>query len=133
MRLSIIVGVLMSVMLMSCSKTDNTTNWVGIYTGSAGSVINRVLVTKVDNSTVKMELQTQVSGTYYTYVTMYNVKISSSTTANVNENGAILGYTDTYHFVGTGALSGTTLTLAGSGTSTTNSSDVKYYAFTGSR
>lgn len=133
MRLSIIVGVLMSVILMSCSKTDNTTNWVGIYTGSAGSVINRVLVTKVDNSTVKMELQTQVSGTYYTYVTMYNVKISSSTTANVNENGSILGYTDTYHFVGTGALSGTTLTLAGSGTSTTNSSDVKYYAFNGSR
>lgn len=133
MRLSIIVGVLMSVILMSCSKTDNTTNWVGIYTGSAGSVINRVLVTKVDNSTVKMELQTQVSGTYYTYVTMYNVKISSSTTANVNENGSILGYTDTYHFVGTGVLSGTTLTLAGSGTSTTNSSDVKYYAFNGSR
>ncbi len=133
MKRSIICGLLISVILMSCGKVDNTTNWVGIYNGNAGGAINRVLVSKVDNSTLKLELQTEVSSIYYTYVTLYNVHINSSTSLSVNENGSIAGYSDTYHFTGTGGLSGSILTLAGSGTSTTNSSDVKYYAFTGSK
>lgn len=134
MKRSIICGLLISIILMSCGKSnDQTADWVGIYTGAAGSSINRVLVTKVDNSTLKMELQTQVSSTYYTYVTLYNVHINTTTTASVSENGSIAGFSDTYLFTGTCARSGNMINVAGSGTSTTNSSDVKYYYFTGSK
>ncbi|MBS1685623.1 MAG: hypothetical protein JSS76_12755 [Bacteroidetes bacterium] len=136
MRLSIILGVLMSVMLMSCSKTsttDNTTAWVGVYTGNAGGTINKVLVSKVDNSTLKMELQVVSGSASFTYVTLYNVHINSSASASVNENGSIYGYTDTYHFTGGGSLSGNSLNLTGFGTSTANSGDVKYYNFTGTK
>ena len=78
MKRSIICGLIISIILMSCGKADNTAAWVGVYNGNAGGSINRVLVSKVDNSTLKLELQTEVSNIYYTYVTLYNVHIASS-------------------------------------------------------
>jgi len=131
MKKSIIIGIIISVILMSCSKSNS--GWAGTYNGSvSGSAnINRVIVTQTGN-TLQMQLQTEVSGVYYTYVTIQNATVSGNN-ATINENGLILGYTDTYHFAGSALLSGNNLTVTGSGTSTTNSSDVKLYYFSGSK
>lgn len=147
MKKSIIIGIIISAILMSCSKTstttsgplnpngDNTTSWIGTYVGAVGgsNTINQVIVSKVNDSTVQMLLQTNVSGTYYTFCTLQNVMLNTTTTATVNENGLIAGYSSIYHFAGSAVLSGNNLTISGSGTNTTNSSDVKLYYFSGSK
>ena len=76
MKKAIIFGVLISVMLISCTKTtlnpniDNTVSWVGTYTGTVGgsNTINRV-INRANNTAVQMQLQTYIAGTYYTYAT----------------------------------------------------------------
>ena len=132
MRKAIICGILISVILMSCSKS--TSPWVGTYTGAGTTnTVNRVLVNSSGASTLQLQLQVLVSGVYYTYATIQNATITSGSSLTVNENGLIFGSNDTYHFIGSGALNGNNLTLSGSATSTTNSSDVKLYYFTGSK
>ncbi len=117
----------------SCQK-DLATDWIGTYTGVAGSSgLNRVVVTKVDNKTLKMELQTLVLGSYVTFATVAGAKLSNSTTATVDENGMIVGYNDLYHFSGAAIRDGNTLSLNGRAQSTTNPSDIKDYPFTGSK
>jgi heat shock protein HslJ len=80
-----------------------------------------------------MQLQTNYQGNYYTYVTLQNVMLTTTTTASISENGVIASYTDIYHFAGSASLSGNNLTVSGSGTSTTHPSDVKPYYFSGSK
>ena len=132
MKKSIIIGILLSVILMSCSKTN--TSWTGTYNGtvSGSNNINRVIITQLTGTTLQIQLQVETSGTYYTYVTIQDAIISGST-ATINENGVILGYTGTYHFAGSAVLSVNNLTVSGSGTNTANSSDVQYYYFSGSK
>lgn len=132
MKKAILFGVLISVMLISCTK--NTSAWLGTYNGTGSTNnINRVVITSASSTSVQMQLQTVILGTYYTYATVQNATLSNNTTASINENGLIAGYTDTYHFVGTAVLSGNSLTVSGSATSTTNSNDVKLYYFTGNK
>ena len=132
MKKSIVIGIIISVILMSCGKGGGS--WPGTYTGipSGSANINRVIITQASNNTLQMQLQIEVSGVYYTYVTIQNATVSGNN-ATINENGLIAGYSDTYHFVGSAVLSGNNLTVSGSGTSTTNSSDVKLYYFSGSK
>ena len=132
MKKSIMLGMLISVILMSCSKTK-TSAFTGTYNGSGGSnTINRVVI-NTSGSNLQLQLQVNVSGAYYTFATIQNAVPSSSNTLTVNENGLIFGSTDSYHFVGSGVLNGNTLTLTGSATNNTNSSDVRAYYFSGSK
>jgi hypothetical protein len=130
MRKAIFCGVLISIILMSCSKS--TSPWTGTYTGSgASNTVNRVIINP-NGSNLQLQLQVLYSGAYYTYATIQNAAVSGNT-LTVNENGLLYGSTDTYRFVGTGALSGNNLILTGSATNTTNSSDVRYYYFSGNK
>jgi hypothetical protein len=116
---------------MSCSKTN--TGWSGTYNGavSGSNNINRVVISQSGND-LQIQLQVESGGAYYTYVTIQNATVSGNT-ATINEDGLIYGYTSTYHFAGSAVLSGNNLVVTGSGTNTTNSSDVKYYYFSGSK
>jgi heat shock protein HslJ len=131
MKKSIIIGILLSVILMSCSKTNST--WSGTYNGtvSGSANINRVVLTQTGNN-LQMLLQIESSGTYYTFVTIQNATISGNI-ATINEDGLIYGQTATYHFTGSAQLSGNNLVVNGSGTNTTNSTDVRQYYFSGSK
>jgi heat shock protein HslJ len=129
----ILVVFIITIILPSCQK-DWAENWIGTYTGVAGgTALNRIVVSKVDKKTLKMEFQTAYLGSYVTFATVANAKLSNSTTATISEDGMIAGYSDVYHFSGAATLNGNTLTLNGQAQSKTNSSDVKYYAFTGSK
>ncbi len=118
--------------ITSCGKR-NADDWVGTYNGQSGQAIQRVIVEKVDNSTIRVQLQTPWLSSFATYATIQNAKITSSSAATVNEDGLIFGFTDTYRFTGSANLSGKNLTISGSATSKTNPSDVKPYYFTGTR
>lgn len=133
MKRSIFCGLLLSIILMSCSKTnDQTAPWVGVYTGTAGSNFTRVLVTKVNNSTLKMELDGTYGNIYLPYATLQNVGINSSGVATVNEDGQLTGSDTTYHYQGSAGLSGSTLTITGTYTNTVSHVSRPYY-FTGSK
>ncbi len=132
MKIAIVAIALVSI-FSSCQK-DLATDWIGTYTGvSGGTGFNRVVVTKVDNKTLKMELQVLAFGTYTTFATVAGAKLSNSTTATIDENGMIVGYNDLYHFTGAATRDGNTLTLNGQAQSTTNASDIKYYPFNGTK
>jgi len=132
LKFSIIAFILLTV-FSSCQK-DWAEDWVGTYTGVAGSsTLNRIVVSKVDRKTVKMELQTLYLGTYVTFATIADANLTNSETATVSEDGMITGFSDVYRFSGASTLDGNTLTLNGQAQSKTNSSDIKYYAFTGSK
>ncbi|MCW3127134.1 MAG: hypothetical protein JWO03_2792 [Bacteroidetes bacterium] len=133
MRKAIIFGIMISVILMSCSKTNNSP-FIGTYNGSgASNTISRVTIGAAGSTNLQVQLQVQSGGVYYTFATIQNAVPASGTSLSVNENGLIFGSSETYHFVGTGALSGNNLTLSGSATNVNNSSDVRLYYFTGSK
>lgn len=133
MKQSIIIGIIISVILMSCSKTSSG-GWAGTYNGtvSGSSNINRVIISQPSSTSLQMQLQILYAGSYYTYVTIQNATVNGNT-ATINEDGLIAGYTGTYHFSGSALLNGNNLTVTGSGTNIANSADVKYYYFSGSK
>lgn len=120
--------------ISGCNK-DLATDWAGTYNGSSNSsnTVQRVVVTDVDKKAVKMELQTLVFGSYYTFATIANGTLTNATTVTVNETGTIAGETDPYQFTGSGTLNGTTLTISGQAVNKNNASDVKLYYFSGNR
>ena len=130
---TLLLVIAISATLPSCKK-DLATPWVGTYTGVAGSNnLNRVVISKVNESTIKMELQTGGGSLYYTYTTISNGKLASASAVAISEDGTIFGAGSggVYHFSGGGSLSGNTLTLNGSATQT--GATTLYYTFTGSK
>ena len=127
----ILIAIVLIAALPSCQK-DLATNWTGTYNGTVGisNTFSRVVVTKVNNTTIKMELQSGALGTYYTYATVGNGKVTSNT-VTINEDGSVYGYTGTYHFSGGGTLNGNTLTVTGQATQT--GATTLLYTFTGSK
>lgn len=125
------MALLFLVSLSSCQK-DWAEQWIGTYTGTAGSnTFNRVVVSKVNNKTIKMELQTLVLGSPYTYATIGNGKLNSETTVSISEDGTVAGYSGTYTFTGGGTINGNTLTV--SGAAAQPGASTLYYTFTGSK
>ncbi len=116
--------------LTSCQK-DLAEQWIGTYNGTAGSTFNCIVVTKVNNKTIKMELRTLVLGQPYTYATIGNGKLNSESSVSINESGTIAGYSGTYTFTGGGTINGNTLTLSGAATQPGQST--LYYSFTGTK
>lgn len=116
----------------SCNK-KNADDWVGTYNGQSGQQIQRVIVEKVDNSTLRMQLQTPAAGSFITYATIEGAKISDNTNVTINEDGMIESFSDIYRFAGSGNLNGKALTISGSASSKNNPADVKNYYFTGTK
>lgn len=130
----LLIGLLLTGILSSCKK-DLATDWVGTYTGVAGnSTVNRVVVSKVNDETIKMELQTLVLGTYYTYATVANGKLANANTVNISEDGTVSSSPgNVYHFSGAGTRNGNNLVLSGMAQNKNNASDILYYTFNGNK
>jgi hypothetical protein len=125
-------------LLAACSKdnTDNTVGWVGTYSNQTNtrSQINRVVISKVDNNTLQLQAQIDSASLIFTVATFQKAIAINNTTMAINENGPITTIVDsTFHFVGSGALSGNSLIFSGSATNMVNATDVKYFYFTGSK
>lgn len=124
--------VMLSSTFSSCKK-DLASDWVGTYDGTTGSGnVQRVVVTKVNDNTLKMELQTQFLTSYATFATAGNVKVNSSSLATIDEDGTVYGYSGTYHFAGQVNRNGGTLTIVNA-QATQNGAATLYYNFSGSR
>ena len=130
-KLTLIAAVF--ILALSSCKKDLATAWIGTYNGSTsgGNNVSRVVITKVNDNTIKIELQTNVLGAYYTYATIVNGSLTSANAVGINEDGTVYVYTGTWHFSGGGSLSVNALTLNGSATQTGQST--LYYAFSGSK
>ena len=126
----LLLAIVFTMALSSCQK-DLATDWIGTYTGVSGSTFSRVVITKIDDKTIKLDLQTNILSAYYTYATVANGKLSSSTLLVVNEDGTIANSSGTWHFSGAGNRDGNTLTLNGSATQTGQTT--QNYTFTGSK
>ncbi len=129
------IAIVLITSFSSCTK-DIATNWIGTYTGVSGSFFNHVVISKVNNTTVKVELQQYYLATssYITYATMNNGKLSSDNALSINEDGTII--TDpgvAFHFTGVGSLNGNTLTLSGQAQNKGNASDIRTYTFSGTK
>lgn len=114
-----------------CKKDAD--EWVGTYNGQSGQSIQRVLINKVDKSTLKIELQTAINNIYYTYAVIQSAKIVNANSTNVDEDGLLARDPAPYYFKGTLTKSGKNLTVAGNATNKNNSADVKNYYFNGSK
>lgn len=126
----ILTAILFTTILSSCKK-DVASDWAGTYDGVAGSgTVNRVLVTSTDKTHVRIELQALIFGAYATFATIQNGSVTASK-LTVDENGPYNG--GSYHFLGLGTLDGNTIHIYGSATNNSNSSDVQYYDFTGTK
>jgi hypothetical protein len=135
-----IVVIAMLLLFASCSKntssTDNTIGWTGTYNSATSphNGINRVVLSKVDNNDLQVQIQIDSAIYVSTIATFKKATIVNSNTFAVNENDTINGISDsTFNFVASGALSGNTLILSGSATNTAISTDVKNFYFSGSR
>ena len=106
------------VMLSGCKKDasssgpDATTPWVGIYNGSITGSPSQVVISKVNNTTIRVEIKTTQDWYLYTATTLQNVTITSNTAA-VGETENIIEFTDLgpYSFKGSLSLSGTQVTM----------------------
>jgi hypothetical protein len=127
----VIIAVVLMAAASSCKK-DLAADWIGTYDGTSGNnTFQRVVITKVNEKTIKLELQSLFLGNYVSFATIGNGKLGSSTAVTVNEDGTIAGNSGTYHFTGAGTRDGNALTLSGQATQT--GASTLYYVFTGSR
>jgi hypothetical protein len=133
MRWRLLAAATFLMMVFSGCQKDWAEDWIGTYTGTAGSTVNRIVVSKVNNKTLKMELQTIYLGGYVTFATVADAKLSNETTATVSEDGMIVGYSDPYYFSGSATRNGSSISLTGQAQNKNSSSDIKYYVFTGSK
>ena len=143
MKRSIILGMVIVLLAMSCKKTaslnpavDNTVNWVGTYNDAvlgAPYTINTVVVSKVNNTMVQMMLIINYYGTLDTFTMLRNVMLSPNSAASINENQKVSGDTATYHFTGNVYLDHDTLTASGTGINVSDHYDQQVFFFVGSK
>ncbi len=126
----LIIATLFVFALSSCQK-DLATDWMGTYTGVSGSFFNRVVITKVSDKVIKLELQSNLLGSYSTYATVANGKLKSTSSLVVDEDGTIVGLPGTWHFAGAGNRDGNELIL--NGTATQPGQTTQNYSFTGTK
>ncbi len=140
MKKTIFSALIISLLIAACSKnnndTDNTIGWTGTYSNGLNphGGINRVVISKVDNNDLQVQLQYDTASYILTIATVRKAPVVSSTTFAVNENDTIAGIRDsTFNFVASGALSGNNLILSGSATNISSPADVKNFYFSGSK
>lgn len=132
------------VLLAGCKKeapqsgTDVTTPWVGVFTGNAqaGSP-SQILISKVSDSTLRVEIKVTQDWYQYTATTLNNVKITNSSVAAVSETQNIIEYTNlgAYKFSGSLSLSGANVAMNVIAVSidTTNENSPQNFAFSGTK
>jgi hypothetical protein len=138
MKKTLFLALVISLVIVSCTKdnTDNTIGWVGTYTSSVNRLteINRVVISRVDNNTLQVQLQFDTLSYVWTIATAQKAAIVNSATLAINENDTIAGCRDsTFNFVASGALSGNNLIMTGSATNIATPADVKGFYFSGSK
>lgn len=132
MKIKLIIIAIALVATVSSCKKDLATNWVGTYNGTSGNnTVQRVVISKVNENTIKLELQTNFLGTFISFATIANGKVNSASSATVNEDGTVAGASGTWHFTGAGTRNGNAITLIGQATQP-GASDLNYY-FAGSK
>ena len=121
--------------IFACEKVaNNTAPWVGTYTGSGTDSINKVIVSEVNNNTVKIQFLAHNDTTVYNFGTLQNVAVISPTNISISENDSLYPYGgDYYNITGQGVLSGNTLTLNDTGLNTTSLNPIIIFSFTGSK
>lgn len=131
--------ILLLLIVAGCSKnsssTDNTIGWPGTYSNAnTQKQLNRVVISRVDNNTLQVQLQIDSAAYIVTVATFNKATAINSSTMAVNENTGIIGITDsTFQFVATGALNGNNLILSGSATNIAAPADVKNFYFNGNK
>lgn len=123
--------VVLAIAFQGCKKDAD--NWVGTYNGQSGQNIQRVIISKASNSTLKVELQSVLGSLYLTYAVIDAAKITSATNVEVDEDGQLAGDPATYKFKGTATRNGNSISILGSATNKNNANDVKYYSFNGTK
>jgi hypothetical protein len=118
-----------------CKDTDNASKWVGTYSATSGgltnSTFNQVVIQQSNDNTVRVALDTILPNqTVYTYVTLQNLTLQSTTSGTINETDSVLRYTQPFLMTGTAVLNGNTLTITGKGV---NSVDSILYYFYGTK
>lgn len=137
MKKSIIIGIMITMALMSCTKSgslnpgvDNTGNWIGTYSDPVYGPVNKIIISKASNTSVQMLLLVKnYTGGFDTVTTLKNVQLKSTTTANINEKAAI--DTATYSFNGYASVSADTLTASATGINVNNKYDQQVFFFVG--
>ena len=121
--------------IVGCEKVaNNTAVWVGTYTGSGTDSINKVIVSEVNNNTVKIQLLAHNDTTVYNFGTLQNGMVISPTNLNISENDSLYPYGgDYYSITGQGMLSGNTLTLYDTALNTVSLNPTIIFSFTGSK
>jgi hypothetical protein len=130
----IITAVVLTI-LTCCKQTDNASKWVGNYIPGAGGVYTnsfyRVIVKEKDKNILSLEADTSTppsSAPYVTYLVLQNVTLQTATTASFNESDSVTGNSHPFQLSGTVTLSGSRITLQGTGV---NSSDTIHFYFYG--
>lgn len=119
--------------ITGCKKTNDAANWVGTYTSQTGSNLNRIIVAQVTATAITMQLQKQDGSDYNTFTNLQKVTLTNGTTAAINENVNIVGYTNVYTFTGSATLNGNSVSFSGKAVNTNNASDVINYSFNGTK
>jgi hypothetical protein len=121
------------VSISACKKnSDWASAWVGTYNGTvSGNNVNRVIISGINSTTLQIQLQTTVYGTYYTYTTLQHATLATASSVAVNETDSIAGQTGIWNITGGGSLTGDSLKL--SGTATQTGQTTLYYSFNGGK
>jgi hypothetical protein len=115
-------------------KADNTTAWVGTYNGNGTDSINKVVVSKVNNNTLAIQLVAHTDSAVYTFGMLQNVTVQSPTAIAINENDSLYPFGgDYYNITGNGTLNGNTLTLNDTAKNTVSANPRIIFSFTGSK
>jgi hypothetical protein len=111
--------------IAGCKDADNASKWVGIYKASSGglttSTFSQIAVTESNGNTIRMALDTVLPPTTFTYVTLQNVTLQSSTSGTINETDSVIGVNQPMLITGTTTLNGNILTVTGKAANSTDS------------
>lgn len=145
-RILFVSAILVTIFVSGCKKsneTDYASAWVGVYndpssvmtSGGTTATLNNIIVSKVDASTLKVQIKALETNYIYTYTTLNSVSLNGVTTANIDEMGSLTESTGQYHIKGTLTMEGTHVTLTATATNMASSkeTDVKSLHFSGNK
>jgi hypothetical protein len=139
-------AILVTIFVSGCKKsneTDYASAWVGVYkdptsgltSSGTNASLNNIIISKVDASTLKVQIKALETNYIYTYTTLNSVSLNGVTAANIDEIGNLTESTGQYHIKGTLTMEGKHVTLSATATNMASSkeTDVKSLHFSGDR
>lgn len=111
--------------------TDNTANWIGVYTSpNPSDTFTNLIITKSGNNSLRIEIKAMQGGYIYIYTTLQNVTVTNMTQSVINEHTNITGGTGSYDIQGSLILTGRNITLSATAT---GPADTKQLSFSGDK